>query len=430
MDEVRIDFKHTTGKIKPLHGLNSGPRNSAHGVNNMENYKAAGIPYARLHDIMYPFGSGHFVDIPCVFSEFDADPENPENYDFRLTDDYLKDITACGTRIIYRLGVSIEHFSKKYHIFPPKDYLQWAKICAGIVRHYTQGWAYGFFYEGMMWEIWNEPDLHRNMWLGTDEEYFELYVVTANYLKSCFPDIIIGGPAATRCSEFTRSFLQYLTKDGRKTPLDFFSWHRYSTSPKSFADMAMLAKEQLAEFGYTDTLNMLNEWNYVISWNADDLVKSYQVIESAKGAAFFTAVVCELQASPVDISVYYGAEIHQTWSGLFGRYAQPLKTYYAAYAFNQLYRLGGECAIEGLPEGVYGIAATGGNLCGVLLTNYDSPVREVSIDITGAVGKRAEIMLLDETHNMEKIAEHLVGKTIKVNIPEDSVVWVRISNDA
>ena len=31
----------------------------------------AGFPYVRLHDIEYPFGAGNYVDIPCIFKNFD-----------------------------------------------------------------------------------------------------------------------------------------------------------------------------------------------------------------------------------------------------------------------------------------------------------------------------------------------------------------------
>ena len=41
----------------------------------------------------------------------------------------------------------------------PKDFKKWAVICEHIIRHYTEGWADGFFYDMPYWEIWNEPDL-------------------------------------------------------------------------------------------------------------------------------------------------------------------------------------------------------------------------------------------------------------------------------
>ena len=106
-------------------------------------FKEAGIPFCRLHDTAGAYGGAHYVDIPNVFPDFEADPRKPESYDFAFTDAYLKQIRAAGTQIFYRLGVTIEnnYRIKGYHNHPPKDYKKWAEICAGIVRHYNHGWA-------------------------------------------------------------------------------------------------------------------------------------------------------------------------------------------------------------------------------------------------------------------------------------------------
>ena len=64
--------------------------------------------------------------------------------------------------------------------------MKWAEICEHIIRHYNEGWADGFYYNIEYWEIWNEPD-NSQMWTGTPEEFYELYRVAANHLKSCFP---------------------------------------------------------------------------------------------------------------------------------------------------------------------------------------------------------------------------------------------------
>jgi xylan 1,4-beta-xylosidase len=153
---VEVDFGRITGRMKPRHGVNNGPKTYAFHYNMSKYFVEAGIPYARLHDTEYPYGSGHFVDIPCIFRDFNADPDNPASYDFALTDEYIKAIHTVGTKVFYRLGVSIEHAARKYEIFPPKDYGQWARICAGIIRHYNEGWAGGFHYGIEYWEIWNE----------------------------------------------------------------------------------------------------------------------------------------------------------------------------------------------------------------------------------------------------------------------------------
>lgn len=426
MGTAMVDFSEIRGKIKPLHGLNCGPRNGPHGVYNMDTYKAAGIPMARLHDILYPFGAGHYVDIPCVFPDFDADPDDPASYDFQLTDDYIRNIDKCGTKIMYRLGVSIEHFSKKYHIAPPKDFFKWAQICAGVIRHYTHGWANGFYYTDMMWEIWNEPDGHSNMWSGSDEEYFELYRVAATYLKNEFPEQLIGGPGvAHTMSSFICDFLGYLTRDGSHPPLDFLSWHLYTTDPALLAKCASSVEEWKAKYGYADAVNLIGEWNYVISWRESDVTESYKVIESAKGAAYAAACFEALQHSPVERSIYYGAEVHQPWSGVFNRYAQPLKMYYTFYAFNELYKLGGEADTYGLPEGIYAIAASDGVNGEVMFTNYNSTVRTLSLRVKGIKNAKTSVYLLDETHDMTKIDVFPAADVYTLELPADSVVVIK-----
>ena len=90
------------------------------------------------------------------------------------------------------MGVTIENqcYIRAYHIHPPKDFGKWARICEHIIRHYNEGWANGFHFGIVYWEIWNEPDNglpgENQMWTGTDEEYFALYDVTAKHLKKCF----------------------------------------------------------------------------------------------------------------------------------------------------------------------------------------------------------------------------------------------------
>src|SRR5205085_9026480 len=111
-------------------------------------------PFARLHDCHWP--NPDVVDIHAVFPDFDADAELPSSYDFRLTDEYIAATRATGAEIIYRLGESIEHTWIKRFVHPPGNFQKWASICRGVIRHYNEGWADGFYYGIRYWEIWNE----------------------------------------------------------------------------------------------------------------------------------------------------------------------------------------------------------------------------------------------------------------------------------
>lgn len=144
-------------------------------------------------------GNMRLVDVPFLFGNCDADAADKANYYFRQTDDYLATCRRCGSDIIYRLGVSIEHGIGRYYAFPPEDFEKWSDICVNIVRHYNEGWNDGFAWNIRYWEIWNEPDLAGNMWNAPLERYFELYALTAKKLKARFPGIRVGGPAYACC---------------------------------------------------------------------------------------------------------------------------------------------------------------------------------------------------------------------------------------
>ena len=189
--------------IKPLHGVGQPPFAGVDFSRIARWLTPAGIPFSRLHDVGGCFGNNLFVDIPNIFRDFDADPADPASYDFTFTDLLMKALTDAGVEPFFRLGVTIENYArfKAYRIHPPKDFSKWADICAGVVRHYNEGWADGFHYNIRYWEIWNEPENHvdpklNEMWTGTAEQYYALYDVTAKRLKEEFPDIRVGGYAS------------------------------------------------------------------------------------------------------------------------------------------------------------------------------------------------------------------------------------------
>ena len=58
MNDISIDFSKNVGTIRPLHGVNNGPLTYGFVLNTSQYFKEAGIPYSRLHDTEYPYGSG------------------------------------------------------------------------------------------------------------------------------------------------------------------------------------------------------------------------------------------------------------------------------------------------------------------------------------------------------------------------------------
>ena len=282
---IRIDFTDTGARIKPLHGIGQPPtRGNDCGM--FHYLTEAGIPFSRLHDVGGYFGGGRFVDIPNLFPDPDADPADPASYRFGFTDLLVTELMKSGTEPFFRLGVTIENEWAVYaaRIWPPRDSLAWAKICEGVIRHYTEGWADGFHYPIRYWEIWNEPDnvpdpMENPMWRGSAEQFFELYATASTYLKEKFPHLKIGGygscgfygvtggnvptyaatsPRFDYFRTFFDDFLAYVK--AHNCPLDFFSWHSYDSVP-STGMFAAYARHRLDAEGFTETETTCDEWN-------------------------------------------------------------------------------------------------------------------------------------------------------------------------
>lgn len=364
----------TGTEVRPLHGVNNGPVTYGGLVDVTELYRAAAIPFVRLHDPNWPHAWE--VDIHTIFPDFTRDPSDPASYDFDRTDDYLATVVATGARVVYRLGESIEHTPRKYFVHPPADPGVWAEVCLGIIRHYNEGWADGFEYGIEHWEIWNEPDNPDSgvMWSGTDDEYFELYAVSARAIKGAFPQLKVGGPACTMINEpHTREFLRRCRDEA--LPLDFFSWHTYADGVGSIVDNAAVVEGWLDEYGFGDVEVHLNEWNHMAAVDlAGDPVETrrylFERLKGAPGASFAAGVLCALQDSRVAIANYYDGQPRGWYCGLFDDYGAPLPTY---RVFEEFSRLAGlpraGAAFQGDTRGLYALAARRDGALELLLVN-------------------------------------------------------------
>ncbi|MBR5312163.1 MAG: hypothetical protein IKU40_04695 [Clostridia bacterium] len=386
MANIRIDFSKTVGKMKPLHGVNSGPKTKVFTYNSTPYFLEAGLPFSRLHDVEYPYGSGEFVDIHCVFPDFDADENDPASYNFGLTDLYIEAIREAKADVIYRLGESIEHAPVKRHIFPPKDFAKWARIAEHIIRHCNEGWANGHHWNIRYWEIWNEPDLdidtyevNPRCWGGTPELFFDFYETAAKHLKSCFPGLNIGGPALAGNRKWADRFFRTMRERG--VPLDFFSWHIYTADPAKIRNAAQEFRSLADTYGYTETEMLLDEWNYMENWSNQP--PSFDKLITAHGAAFCAASLITMQKSPVDIAAYFEADVVKEWCGLFrvdgmaiGTYTEstvfPRPPFHAFCAFNELYVLENEVFSECGNDNCYVCAASNGTNSGAMLTAYST----------------------------------------------------------
>ena len=410
---VTIDFNKTLGKIKPMNGVNNGPTSSSvRGMSNFELYKAANIPFARLHDSAFCtyYGWEFSVDVHRIFRNFDADETDPASYDFEETDKYIKTIVEAGTEVFYRLGCNIEH-GKKFGTFPPKDFHKWARICEHIIAHFNEGWANGFNYNIRYWEIWNEPDCinpdgTNPCWQGTTEQFTEFFSVAAKHLKNRFPSIKVGGPAFAwmgwkeERNKLVLCILEALRD--RDVKLDFVSYHCYARTPEDFCSAIDTANEIFAEYGFGDCEKILNEWSYVRGWLGDNWIYTCEAEQGRKGAAFYSAVMNVSQRKDVDMLMYYDARPMTVMNGMFDQFLRARPGYYSIAAFGELLKLG-ECVYSTDEENVYVCAAKGNEGKEAIVSYFsdddNSAPKSVGFELSGADGE-AEIYYLGD-HGFE-----------------------------
>ncbi len=447
---IIADFGTALGKIKPVHGVNNVSRQTGYGP-LLEDFKKLQVPISRLHDTGGTYGGTHYVDIPNVFPDFSADPNEESSYDFTLTDAYIKELVDNNIEVFYRLGVTIEHEPKKYNIFAPCDPEKWADICEHIVRHYNCDWANGHHWNIRFWEIWNEPDgLDPKVepygppnWIGTAEDYYRLYSITANHLKKHHPDILVGGYSSCYIlganvngvwtpgpTDFFTDFLAYISKPETKAPLDFFTWHGYLGQQylEKIEIESSFTDRTLNEYGFFDTLRIDAEWNCCICDIETDDRRTQQYINfrNEKGASHVAASLYEMQRHKVDMAMYYDTQLWCAYGALFHVPSlKPTKAYYAFRQFAELYKLG--TYVKSTQEkNIYTCAATG-NYKMLAISNIDTIPHAITVRFKNATADTIEIELLDKDHDLTTVETMTYRNELQLTLPAYSFASIRLT---
>ena len=152
-----------------------------------------------------------------------------------------------------------------YHGHSPKDYETWSRIVTGAVEVFRQ-----FENVERYYEVWNEPDLH--FWQEGVDEYLKLYEVTVKAIKAADPDGKVGGSAINAWSsklaaspdrEMLNIELIRFAKR-RNLPLDFVSWHHFSSDANQILKAKETYEKACREAGY----QVMPEW-VVSEWNVN-----------------------------------------------------------------------------------------------------------------------------------------------------------------
>ncbi len=366
----------------------------------------------RTHDWPLCNPGMRIIDTHFIFPLQDKDPADPANYFFDATDEVLRQVLQTGTKVLYRLGTSIEH--NKYAHFNtqmPKDFHHYAEILAGIVRHYTRGWANGHHWNIQYWEIWNEPELGPNTWTGSYEEFTKFFAIVLKRLKSEFPDLKIGGPALCSFNEKQVGMLMDECDRLDVVP-DFFSWHCYNSDPKLLINYPRIARKWFDQRSpkYRNIELNLNEWHYLKSWDfvnpmteQNDFLKSMDAPDSMYGidsAAFNLYVLAGWQDTPMNLAHYYGLN-REIWGFLTVHYSFN-KNFYSMkmHAIAMEYDSRAEASVQDESFALLPVLKdANGDAC-LLVSDYRGTRNSFRIDVKGLQGYQAKAIVLDHEHDL------------------------------
>lgn len=435
--KIDVDFSKVVGTIRPLNGVNDGPIVTRGAFDLSPYFSELGIKHIRLHDVPWTYENA--VDINYVFPRSEADVNDPQNYDFSLTDYYLQSIFALGAEVTFRLGYSAEWtYHPPLHNVPPRDFAKWAAICAHILQHYNQGWANGHHYNIKYWEIWNETDIP-NFWSGTPEQYYKLYELTAQSLKNLDPSIKVGGPTLASRLEFLDGFLKYCAD--HKVPLDFVSWHIYAQQPNEVVSKAAKVQELLDKYGFSKVESVLDEWNYFPGdWRRQEVDPKYRKelfanqMAGPPGAAFDASVLIDLQDTTVAIADFYQGT-NMFWGGLFDEFGVPYKAYFTFKAFKFLLATPQRVSVTG--SDLNGIAVIAGlsrdkSEATILISNFGTPYNHYDLVLRGLPWEGSfiyEKYTVDGHHDLDLIkSEKINSKTLTTaeDVEAPSVCLLRL----
>ncbi len=430
-----------SGIIRRLNGGNLAPalyanRRSYRDIT--EPFRELRLPCTRLHDAPLENPNMRLVDVNNIFPLFHADPDDSRNYCFEQTDDYIANSLACGTQIVYRLGISIEHGKKRYYTAPPENYEKWAEICIRIIEHFNEGLWNGHYWNIRYWEIWNEPgnndpDGLPKMWGGTEDEFNVFYCAVSRILKARFPHLMIGGPSHglgnAEPGGPTEIFLKKCASE--HAPVDFYSWHCYSDSIAHYVNQVAPIRKKVNECGFPNAELHLNEWHYFpMDWDretSNDLEyhKFFYSADGFKGldsAAFLCAVLAGWQDTPLNMGNYYTTTCGSY--GLFTQFTEPTKSYCGMKAFGILASECGKRFRVAAEAPVYALGGMAGSGKKMLLVSCFKPEwKKVELVFDRKI-LNTTLLLIDEKHNLEPVPVNPRGNRLELPFEGSSAVFL------
>jgi hypothetical protein len=197
-------------------------------------------------------------------------------------------------------------------IVEPNDWSEWQRLIAALVKHYKDR-GDGVLY----WEISNEPDIGEDggcPYRFRPENYLTYYWRTTAAIRDADPKARVGGPAlANWRSPILPALLEFCARG--QAPLDFVSWHGYTSDPADFRRSIEGVKKLIAVHPSLHPETVLDEWNMALMKpDEQNLIRQ---------PAFVLEAIRNMLAGGLDYSCYYHIRDYHVQPETFAKFVSP-----------------------------------------------------------------------------------------------------------
>lgn len=322
-----------------------------------------------------------------------------DKYDWSKLDRAVDTILKTGATPLMCIAIKPKLLFPKIDdtVTDPNDYGAWGRLIYSMVLHYKQRGS-----SIQYWEIANEPDIGENggcPYRFTPEGYARYYEHTSQAIRRADSAAKVGGPAlANPESPILPALLK--TVEAKHLPLDFISWHIYSSDPLKIRATIEAKKVLLQQFPSLHPETFLDEWNMSLGNPSTDV--RFQ-------PCFIAETALQMKDGGLNYSCYYHIRDFHVPQDNFARFMSPKGTVEmtrwwnrtpqydglfdfqdhvrpAYFTFLLLARLTGQrLDLSSSTDTVHGLAAFDSDFAtyDVLLWNYSPNPASVSFNIAG-----------------------------------------------
>ncbi|HOX96313.1 MAG TPA: glycosyl hydrolase [Candidatus Woesebacteria bacterium] len=184
------------------------------------------------------------------------------SYDWSGLDRAVDSILATGAKPMLSLSYMPTAISKGDMVSTPRDWNDWGQVVGATIKHFSGRDQRNI--TGVIYEVWNEPDLFGGYKTYGQTNYLDMYGVSARAAMNItnVNDFEIGGPATTALYQnWLENLIKYV--DTNKLRMDFLSWHRYTTDLTQFEKDVQQARNWAEKIpALTNLKYYVTEWGF------------------------------------------------------------------------------------------------------------------------------------------------------------------------